>query len=294
MVLRVMKRRRLRQKLRYGLYVPCFGKSAEPTVMSKMAVDAEKFGWDGFFLWDHVVEWDRRVPLYDSFTSLAAIAAKTTDIRIGTTVTPLPSRKPWSVARQTVTLDHLSNGRLTLGVGLGTKESCDYDRFAEDADNKLLAEKLDESLDIITGLWTGRSFSYAGKHYRIGSSIFIPRPRQRPRIPIWVAGFWPHKAPMRRAAKWDGVIPLLDPGRLMKPEDLSKIVEFVRSIRSSNESFDVVNISWTTGVNRKRDSEKVRSFAEAGMTWWLESLYTMRDSPVAMRKRIRLGPPRID
>jgi len=111
------------------------------------------------------VEWDERVPVFDSFISLAAIALKTTRIRIGTTVTPLPRLKPWEVARQTVSLDHLSPGRLTLGVGLGAKESSDYERFGENAEKKILAEKLDESLTIITGLWTGRPFSYQGKHY---------------------------------------------------------------------------------------------------------------------------------
>jgi len=206
-----------KRTLRYGLYVPNFGRSAEPAVMLEMAVEAEKSGWDGFFLWDHLVEFDRRVPLHDSFTLLAAIAAKTKRIRIGTTVTPLPRLKPWIVARQTATLDHLSNGRLILGVGLGGKESCDYGRFKEAEDNKILAEKLDESLDIITGLWTGKQFKYTGKHYSLNRSIFIPPPKQKPRIPIWVAGFWPRKAPFRRAAKWDGVIPLKYPGRLMDP-----------------------------------------------------------------------------
>jgi alkanesulfonate monooxygenase SsuD/methylene tetrahydromethanopterin reductase-like flavin-dependent oxidoreductase (luciferase family) len=261
-------------------------------MLAEMALEAEKSGWDGFFLWDHLVEWDRRVPLYDSFTSLAAIAMKTERIRLGTTVTPLPRLKPWIVARQTVSLDHLSNGRLVLGVGLGGKESCDYGRFGEVDDYRVLAEKLDESLDIITGLWAGRPFSHAGKHYRLQSSVFIPQPKQKPRIPIWIAGFWPRKAPFRRAAKWDGVIPLRYPGTLMKPNELSKAVEYVRSIRA-NESFDVVSIGWTTGVNRERNVEKVNSFAKAGMTWWLESLYTKRDSPEAMRKRIRLGPPTI-
>lgn len=278
-------------RLRYGLYVPNFGRSAEPVVLSEMALEAEKSGWDGFFLWDHLVEFAHRVPIYDSFTSLAAIAVKTKRIRIGTTVTPLPRLKPWSVARQTVSLDHLSNGRLVLGVGLGGKESCDYSRFGEAQDNKVLAERLDESLDIITGLWTGKQFSYNGKHYRVQNSVFIPPPKQKPRIPIWVAGFWPRKAPFRRAAKWDGVIPLRYPGRLMRSEEVGKVVEYMRSVRRGNRFFDVVCIGWTTGANRKRDAEKVNSFAEEGMTWWLESLYTKRDSPEEMRKRIRHGPP---
>ena len=280
-----------KRTLRFGLYVPNFGKSAEPSVISEMAVEAEKAGWDGFFLWDHLVESNLRVPLYDSFTLLAAMAVKTKRIRIGTTVTPLPRLKPWIVARQTVSLDHLSNGRLILGVGLGGQESCDYGRFNEAEDNRALAEKLDESLDIIIGLWSGKQFSYTGKHYSLKPGIFVPPPKQKPRIPIWVAGLWPRKAPFRRAANWDGVIPLRYPGRLMKPEDLSKAVAYVKSFRDGKEPFDIASIGWTTGINRERNSEKVKSFAEAGMNWWLESLYTKRDSPEKMRRRIRLGPP---
>jgi len=272
--------------------VPNFGTASHPETLAKLALEAEKSGWDGFFLWNHLVEWDKRVPIYDSFTSLVAIALNTTRIRVGTTVTALPRFKPWEVARQTVSLDHLSQGRLTLGVGLGTEESCDYERFGENADNKTLAEKLDESLDIITGLWTGRPFSYQGNHYRLQKTSFIPTPVQKPRIPIWVGGFWPRKAPIKRAAKWNGVIPLKLPEKLLEPEDLREITSYLRKQNITKAKFDFVNIGWTTGTNRDRDREKVAPFIEAGMTWWLESLYTKRDSPEKMRKRIRLGPPR--
>jgi len=180
---------------------------------------------------------------------------------------------------------------LILGVGLGAKESCDYERFGESADNKTLAEKLDESLRVITGLWTGRPSSYQGKHYRIQKTTFLPIPLQKPRIPIWVGGFWPRKAPFKRAATWDGVIPLKLPEELLEPEDLRSITSYVRK-RNASPRFDFVNIGWTTGKNLEKDREKVAPFIEAGMTWWLESLYTKRDSPEGMRRRIQLGPPK--
>ncbi len=281
-----------RQEPKYGLHVPNFGKAAHPVTLAKLALEAEKSGWDGFFLWNHIVEWEKRVPIYDTFTSLAAMASRTTRIRLGTTVTPLPRLKPWEVARQTVALDHLSNGRLTLGVGLGVRESCDYERFGENADNKVLAEKLDESLDIITGLWTGRPFSYTGKHYRMGKTTFLPTPLQKPRIPLWVGGFWPRKKPFRRAVKWDGVVPLKLPEELLEPEDLRKITGYVRNRLAKKANFDFVNIGWTIGKNPRRDEEKVAPFIEAGMTWWLEGVYNNRDSPGQMLRRIRLGPPR--
>ena len=124
--------------MKYGLYVPNFGKSSDPRTFANLAVQAEKAGWDGFFLWDHLVEGEQRVPVTDSFIALSAIAQQTTRIRIGTTVTPLPRLKPWIVARQTVALDQLSNGRMILGVGLGLEETCAYKRLNESADNKVL------------------------------------------------------------------------------------------------------------------------------------------------------------
>ena len=283
-------KRPIRDEPKFGSYVPNFGKASHPKVLAGLAKEAEKCGWDGFFLWDHLVEWNKRVPIYETFTSLAAIAVNTSRIRIGTTVTPLPKYKPWIVARQTVALDHLSNGRLTLGVGLGTEESTDYDRFGEVADDRVLGEKLDEALNIITGLWTGKPFNHKGKHFRVRKTVFLPSPVQRPRIPIWVGGLWPHKAPFRRAAKWDGVIPLKAPGLLPQPEDIRQAINYVDNLRSEGR-FDVANIGWTSGVDIKKDREKISPYLGAGMTWWLESLYTKQDSPEKVRKRIRKGPP---
>jgi alkanesulfonate monooxygenase SsuD/methylene tetrahydromethanopterin reductase-like flavin-dependent oxidoreductase (luciferase family) len=285
--------RRLSQRVRFGLYVPNFGVSSNPLTLTEMAVRAEKAGWDGFFLWDHIVEWDKKLPLTDTLTTLAAIAIKTKRIRIGTALSPLPRYKPWDLARRTATLDQLSNGRLVLSVGLGGVESCDYTRFGEDPDNSTLAEKLDESLEIITGLWSGKKFSFRGKHYQVGPSIFLPTPKQQPRIPIWVGGFWPRQGPFKRAARWDGVLPLILPERLPQPGDLQEIMEFIKKHRSAKGNFDVVNIGWTTGANRARNAEKVQKYADSGMTWWLESLYTKRDSPDAMLSRIRNGSPRL-
>jgi len=280
--------------LRCGLYVPNFGKASHPRILVGLAVEAEKAGWDGFFLWDHLVDWKRSFPLTDSFTALAAIAMKTKRIRIGTTVTPLPRMKPWAVARQVATLDQLSNGRMILGVGLGTQETCDYDRFGESADNRVLAEETDESLDIITGLWSGKPFSYKGKHYKVGKSLFLPTPVQKPRVPIWVGGFWPNKGPFRRAARWDGVLPLhLGPPIRPEPEDLRNILSYVKKHRVSQERFDTAIIGWGTGKDRSKNAKKITPYIHAGMNWWLESLYGERDSEERMRTRISMGPPEL-
>jgi len=155
----------------------------------------------------------------------------------------------------------------------------------------VLGEKLDETLTILTGLWSGKPFSHKGKYFQIGNTTFRPSPMQKPRIPIWTGGFWPNKAPFRRAAKWDGMIPLKAPGRLLQSSDLKKTVGFVEEHRTAKTRFDVANIGWTTGVNRTKDQEKLSSYKEAGMTWWLESMWTKRDTPEKMSRRIRRGPP---
>ncbi len=276
--------------MHYGLYMPNFGRAAHPRVLAKLASDAEKSGWDGFSLWDHLVEWDKRVPIYDSFTSLAAMAASTQRIRLGTTVTPLAKSKPWLVARQMATLDHLSNGRMMLGVGLGAEESTDYERFGEVGEDRILAEKLDESLDIITGLWKAKPFSYNGKHYRVKKTVFLPAPVQKPRIPIWVGGLWPRKGLFKHAARWEGVIPLRAPSELAEPEDLREIMAYIKMHRTGRGHFDLVKIGWTSGVDQREDRLKVAPYVEAGITWWLESLYTKQDSPEKTRQRIRQGP----
>ena|SRR2546426_6342296 len=279
-------------EVRFGLYMPNFGTAAHPKTVADLAETAEDNGWDGLYLWDHLVLWDKRVPIYDSFTSLAAAAMRTEYLRLGTTVSPLAKSKPWILARQTMSLDHLSNGRFTLGVGLGIEETVDYDRWGEKADEKVLAEKLDESLDILAGLWSGKTFRYSGKQYTVKKkTVFLPSSVQKPRIPVWAAGYWPRKAQFRRAGRWDGVIPLRSPGELPSPTDVREIVAFIAKTRKTKGRFDIANIGWTTGKNRRRDKEKVASFRQAGATWWLESLYTKQDSPRKMRARIKQGPP---
>jgi uncharacterized protein YceH (UPF0502 family) len=106
-----------------------------------------------------------------------------------------------------------------------------------------------------------------------------------------MGGFWPRKAPFRRAMKWDGVVPLKLPEELLESEDLREIAGYVEKHRTTKSKFDFAIIGWTTGKNQQSNREKVRPFIEAGMTWWLESLYTKRDSAEEMLKRIRMGPP---
>ena len=175
--------------MKYGLYLPNFGAFGETRLLADLAHDAEQAGWDGFFIWDHIARpWTTQV--VDTWVALTAIAQRTSRIRFGPLVTPLARRRPWKVARETVSLDRLSEGRLILGVGLGGSggQSVEWANFAEELDLRTRAEMLDEGLDILTGLWSGKPFSYNGQHYQVNDSLFLPTPIQSPRIPIWVAG----------------------------------------------------------------------------------------------------------
>ena len=276
--------------MQYALYLPNFGAEHSARSLADLAVEAEQADWDGIYLWDHIIAEAEGVPMVDVWVALAAMAMSTTRIRLGTTVTPLPRRRPWKLARETVTLDHLSKGRLTLGVGLGVPP--EYIIFNEDCDNKVRAARLDEGLEILTGLWSGKPFEHHGQAYQVEKTTFRPPSYQQPRIPVWVGGWWPTKAPFRRAARWDGVIPLKHSGdNLLTPQDVVEVREFIHQERTSSDPFDIAIISWTDPSDPKAAAEKVAAYAKAGTTWWLESLYMQQNSLEEMRRRIRSGPP---
>jgi alkanesulfonate monooxygenase SsuD/methylene tetrahydromethanopterin reductase-like flavin-dependent oxidoreductase (luciferase family) len=270
----------------YGIYTPNFGAETTPRLLADLAAEAEQAGWDGFFLWDHMVySLNQKLPLYDPWVALAGMA----------TVTPLARRRPWKLARETVTLDHLSAGRLTLSVGVGDPNEADYGTFNEPTDPKIRAAMLDEGLEILNGLWSGKPFTFVGDHYQVKKCTFLPTPVQIPRIPIWVGGFWPHKRPFRRAARWDGAFPLNSGGPFTPPPaTLRQIHEYIAQHRSNPAPFDLVIMGTTPGNDPKAARKKLASYAQTGLTWWLETLFRWRNSAEAMRQRIRQGPPRFD
>jgi alkanesulfonate monooxygenase SsuD/methylene tetrahydromethanopterin reductase-like flavin-dependent oxidoreductase (luciferase family) len=191
--------------LKHGIAVPNF--STEPGDLIELGVATEQAGFDGYFLWDHIVFSDTGdgPPIVDPWLVLSVVAAKTSRIRIGTVVTPVPRRRPWQLARTTTTLDRLSNGRVVLGVGLGSPAYGDFGIFHEPSRDRERAELLDEGLDVLAGLWSGETFSYAGKHLTVDPVRFTPVPVQRPRIPVWVAGVLPAPRPIaRRSVGRDG------------------------------------------------------------------------------------------
>src|SRR5215203_5366850 len=187
-------------RLRYGFVIP----KGSPRVVAELAREVEEAGWDGAFYWDGISV--GAMETYDPWVVMAAMAMCTERVRIGAVLTPPARRRPWKLARETVALDHLSGGRLVLPVGLGALEDGGFSKVGEPKDKKVRARLLDESLEILTGLWSGEPFSYEGEHYRLEEMTFLPQPVQRPRIPVWVVGAWPSRKSMGRALRYDGVL----------------------------------------------------------------------------------------
>lgn len=274
--------------MKYAINVPNFGDYHHPRILADLAREAEAAGWNGFFIWDHIQgEW----PFADPTVALAAIAVRTERIRFGAMVTPVARRRPWKLAREMASLDHLSGGRLVMGVGLGNPPT-DFESFGEEGDARLRAERLDEGLEIIMGLWTGEPFGYPGKHYQLEEVTFLPKPVQSPRIPIWVGGFWPNRRPMRRAARYEGVYPNRDWPEALSTDDLREILDYISRHRTNTGPFEVV-VGGSTPSDPEEGVEKVRPWIEAGATWWSEDINGWRGPLDEMRERIRQGPPRV-
>ena len=283
--------------MRYGIHIHLFGDYADPVLLIDLAREAEAAGWDGVFVNDHLTARGASGPeaTANPWIVLAAIAVVTRRVRIGPLVTPLPRRRPWQVASETVALDQLSGGRLILGVGSGTSLADNFAPFGEETDPRVRADLLDEGLAVLTGLWRGEPVQYRGAHFQIEDVTFLPRPIQHPRIPIWVAGAWPHRRPFRRAARWDGFFADVEGvdwtrGDIMTPNDLRAIIDYVGAHRSSDAPFDVV-IGGHSPDERARAVAFLAPYVEAGLTWWVEGIHPAFGSVADLRSRIRQGPP---
>jgi alkanesulfonate monooxygenase SsuD/methylene tetrahydromethanopterin reductase-like flavin-dependent oxidoreductase (luciferase family) len=282
--------------VQFAVGAPNVGDYGDPRLLVELGLAAEAAGWDGFFVWDHLVYRDPQALVADPWVAIAALAASTERIRLGVMVCALARRRPQKVARETASLDLLSNGRLVFGAGLGSLAEEEFAAFGEDPSPRVRAEKLDEGLEILNGLWSGQPFSYRGDHETVAHASFVPRPVQQPRIPVWIAGRWPARPPFRRAARWDGVFPThrdVGHGEMMSPDQVAEIVAFTRTHREDvNGSFDVVIEGQTEGRDPAADGERVERYRDAGVTWWIEKLDWFRGPLTAMRRRVDAGPPR--
>jgi alkanesulfonate monooxygenase SsuD/methylene tetrahydromethanopterin reductase-like flavin-dependent oxidoreductase (luciferase family) len=267
--------------LRSALWLPLFDELSDPLAVVRLAAEAEAAGWHGVFVWDHLW-W--RAPVSqvgDPWITLAAIASATESVRLGPMVSPLPRRRPAKVARETATLDRLSRGRLVLGVGIGEDRfGKEFTTSGEQLDDRARGDMLDESLDILTAAWAGEPVHHHGRHYTIDGGQFLPRPVQRPGVPVWIAGFPGNAKPMRRAARYDGFFPV----NLERPDQLAEVVAAVTELRPDPTApYDFV-VGLPVGTDP-------RPWREAGATWWLPSFDPEQLSADEVRGVLRGGPP---
>jgi len=284
--------------VRFSVNIPNFGDFADPETVAKVASAAEAAGWDALFVWDHVVHDKRhRRSFGDPWILLTAAALATTRIKLGPMVTPVPRRRPEQVARQVSTLDNLSRGRVIFGAGLGGPVDDEYASFGEPTDLRLLADRLDEGLHLLDRYWSGDSVTHDGRHYQVNDVTLLPTPVQRPRVPVWIGGYWPHRRPMRRAAAWDRAAPLfLSAGHGHAPlvEEVSDLVAYVQAHRRDDPGrpFEIV-LGGASPVDPAGARDMLSPLREAGATWWDERRPTDDDvdrlAPVL--RRIEAGPP---
>jgi alkanesulfonate monooxygenase SsuD/methylene tetrahydromethanopterin reductase-like flavin-dependent oxidoreductase (luciferase family) len=249
-------------RLRSALWLPLFDDLADPRAVARLAADAEEAGWDGCFVWDHL-RWQEPVrQVADPWIALTAIATATERIRLGPMVSTLARRRPAKVARETATLDQLSNGRLTLGVGIGSdRYGGELSKTGEELDDRRRGRMLDESLEILAAAWSGEPVRHRGEHYTVDDIEFLPRPVQRPGVPVWAAGHPGNIKPIRRAARLDGFFPV----NLEHPDQLAEVVATLAELRSGATGPYEIAVSLPFGVDPL-------PYAAAGATWWLPEI----------------------
>lgn len=272
--------------MHYGIEVVTLGDYADPRNVLTLAVAAEKAGWDGLFIWDHLgYVWG--APAADPWVTLSAVAAHTSRLKLCAAVTPLPRRRPQVLAQTLASLDLLSQGRVIFAAGLGGVPE-EFTCFGEPGEAKTRAAMLDEGLDIINRFFAGETVSHRGRYYTVENISFSPLPVQRPRIPVWIGG--ESHAALRRAAAWDGWtnVSMDERGKMIRdPRQLEGEAAYIRSYRTNSAPFDVA----ITGYTRPGKDRLPREYEQAGATWWAESLHGYRGSPEEMMQRVLAGPP---
>ena len=266
---------------RAAVSLPLFDDLADPVVVASLAAEAEEAGWDAVFVWDHL-RWHSPVQqAADPWITLAAIATATEQVRLGPMVTPLPRRRPAKVARETATLDRLSGGRLIFGAGLGSDEfGGELSKTGEQLDARVRGQMLDESLEILTAAWSGAPVRHHGEHYTVDDIQFLPRPHQRPGIPVWIAGMPGAVKPLRRAARYDG----FRPANVEHPDQLAEMVATITELRQDATAPYDIAVSLPLGV-------EPAPYLNVGATWWMPGFPpgvsadtvhgTLRDGPAA-------------
>lgn len=284
------------RRIRFGLT----GTAGSPVEQVALAQEAERSGWDGFFSWDAISmgEWETWAPW-----QLLASAAQATDrITLGAVVFAPGRRLPWEVARDVLTLDHLSGGRLVVPVGLGVPDDAAFSKVrGQGSTARDRARLLDGVLDFLDRAFTGEKFTFESDDHAISDVQFRPLPVQRPRPPVWVVGAWPSDRSMGRAARKDGVLlQRLGGTDPLTPADVAAAVTWLRQRRAelamtgeviAPDAFDVV-LDGVLPTDPAEREDKVAALAEAGLTWWTESRWEPIPPYQELLEVARNGPPR--
>lgn len=297
-------------RINQGLFVPNYGALANPTLLADIAVAAEEGGWDGLFLSDHLTDFaattiEAHRSIADPWISLAGAATRTNHLRLGSYITPIARRQPWQLARNLATLDQLSDGRVILGAGLGT--ALDFEPYGREYETRRLGRQYDEALEVITGLWTDESFSYDGEFYTIKDAVLRPSPVQAPRIPILAGGWWPHKKPLQRGARWDGIMPqwpsMLQHFPNVVVDNLDPFYQDLIDEQRSHEAEVREMLEYYHGLDGEPGEIMLRVelpstppdfedlCRELGVTWMLSRPVESDATPEENLARVRDGPP---
>ncbi len=294
--------------MQYAIYAPTFNDYGEPARLVELAQAAERAGYDGFFIWDHLaLEPDGRIDIVDATVMLGALAQATSRLRLGAMITPLARRRPWKVAKEMATLDRLSGGRMIFGAGLGEPAGVEFEAFGEDGSARTRAARLDEGLTLFDALVRGERVTHDGRHYRLRDAQLAPRATQQPRMPVWVAASLPARAGVRRAARWDGIFPVRVPRSVLdgapvtaldwrewwlRPDELGELKAEVLALRDANTPLEVVASGRVTDLGHAEACAAVAAYAAAGASWWCEWVDEAPGSFAATLAAIERGPPR--
>jgi alkanesulfonate monooxygenase SsuD/methylene tetrahydromethanopterin reductase-like flavin-dependent oxidoreductase (luciferase family) len=274
----------------FGLFLPPFAEFAEPQRVMTLASSAEDSGWDGLFLWDHMLA-GPGVAVADPWITMAAIATSTTRLRFGALVTPLPRRRPWVMARQIATLDRLSSGRLVAGVGIGDDGWSEFSSFGEPQDPIVRGEMLDEALDLLQRFLAGNEVHYHGRHFVVDTTALLPKPQQDP-LPIWGACRWPHRRPVARAARLQGCFPIFPvegPPSPPAPSDIAAIRRMLADFGALPDVDLVVRCALAL-EDPASVPDTVSSLDEAGVTWILEGFGPSEPTAAVVESIVARGP----
>jgi alkanesulfonate monooxygenase SsuD/methylene tetrahydromethanopterin reductase-like flavin-dependent oxidoreductase (luciferase family) len=285
------RRARIIAEVKSGIFIPPFGELSDPRRVADLAALAEQAGWDGFFIWDHILA-DPGEPVAEAWTTLAAIAVSTSSIRLGPLVTPLARRRPWTLARQIGNVDQLSGGRLVVGIGLGYDGWGEFSAFGEQTSAQARGRLLDESLDLLLALLRGRDVSHRGPAYTVESTPFLPGPVQRP-VPLWGACEWPNRRPLRRATRLQGCFPIFPAtGEWPPPPSPAVVAEVRAELRRLGppDGHDLVVCGATHRMDPAARAAAVAPLPDAGVTWLLER-FPPGQSAAEVSTAIRNGPP---